>query len=54
MFALRPILLPSARLTPVAARPSIARDYTFLKKTMATESPSKRLKMEAPVIGTHK
>jgi hypothetical protein len=55
MFTLRPILLRTARLTPVTFRPTFTIKLTNFTRTMATESPTKKLKTDgAPVIGTHK
>lgn len=54
MFAYRPNPLRAAKLTAVAFRANTTNKYTNVTKTMATESPTKKLKTDAPVIGTHK
>lgn len=54
MFSLRANLLRPARLIPAISRHSIALPHSRFATTMATENPTKRLKTDAPVIGTHK
>jgi hypothetical protein len=57
MLACRPIFLRATRNIVIPSRRFIANRHTHsanFTRTMATENPSKRLKTDVPVIGTHK
>lgn len=55
MLKLRPLLTASAikPIIPSTYRPA-PRRVARLTRTMASETPTKRLKTDAPLIGTHK
>lgn len=54
MFKLRPLFLTATRTIPSAFKPARSNNIANFRRTMATENPAKKLKVEAPLIGTHK
>ncbi|KAI8934307.1 hypothetical protein NX059_009046 [Plenodomus lindquistii] len=53
MFTLRPLFTQILRHSHTTPRSFTAFSSTNIQRTMATENPAKKLKTDAPVIGTH-
>ncbi|KAH7357620.1 MYG1 protein-like protein [Pyrenochaeta sp. MPI-SDFR-AT-0127] len=53
MFKLRPLFIQSTKLSRPTTKPATAYSIVNFRRTMATENPAKKLKVDAPLIGTH-
>jgi hypothetical protein len=54
MLKLPHLFTTTSRSIKITRNPNNIYNLAYFKRTMATESPTKRLKTDAPLIGTHK